>query len=91
VTASSADLVTVYGWTAIVNVECTQALVNAGTCTAEQLGTIISITNPETKAQFIDRVLRRGFMDFLRDTRMRAALKNAADAANAAGDPDVGN
>ena len=62
------------GWTA--NVTCTQALVTAGSCTAEQIGQ--SIPNPETKPQAASRYLRELVREAVRADKLNDIVTTGA-------------
>lgn len=64
------------GWTA--NVTCNQARVDAGACSAGQLGQ--TIANPESKAQAASRYLRETVRQAVRDEKVADAA--AAEAAS---------
>lgn len=64
-----------FGYSA--QVTCTAAMVTAGACTSEQLGS--QVTNPENATAFVDRSLREWVIVSVR----RAEAEIAAEAARA--------
>lgn len=66
---------------------CTSDMVAAGVCTSGQLGTLVTVT----KAQFADLQVRSFVRDVMRRYLRQVAIANAAAAADAVSDPDIGN
>lgn len=64
---------------------CTPALVTAGTCSQVQLDAGASVPNPETKANFADRIIRRNLAGYVR--LYREAREEADKRARLAADP----
>lgn len=75
---------TMYNWQ--TPTACTSDMVTAGVCSAGQLGTPV----PITKAQFGDLQVRAFVMRTVRQYLKNQQVLAAQTAADAAGDPDIG-
>lgn len=74
-----------YGYSATTT--CTQQMVNQGTCSSGQLGTVVA----ESKAQFADRKLREHILGVVARYQAATAIAAAEAAAAAETPPVVGN